>query len=200
MASSGWRDAFDVYAYALNTDTGETINLLNQTGSGTNDTGWQTVNVEIPTTGNYKFVFVSGTFDETFGTAAGASLYIDNVNVGAAPGALSYSQLLANLTEAGALTSIAMSEDGDTVSIADFGAESTAGQVRVYSWNGSAWIQKGVDLVGESPGDAVTKMCPIVLLITTLLMAVRYRCTPMLMFMGATYCMGPIWCQRNPSM
>ena len=156
--AQGGSDAFDVYAYALNTDTGETINLLNQTGSGTNDSGWQTVNVEIPTTGNYKFVFVSGTFDETFGTPAGASLYIDNVNVGAAPGALSYSQLLANLTEAGALTSIAMSEDGDTVSIADFGAESTAGQVRVYSWNGSAWIQKGVDLVGESPGDAVSSI------------------------------------------
>ena len=154
--AQGGSDAFDVYAYALNTDTGETINLLNQTGSGTNDSGWQTVNVDIPTTGNYKFVFVSGTFDETFGTVAGASLYIDNVNVGAAPGALSYSQLLANLTEAGALTSIAMSEDGNTVSIADFGAESTAGQVRVYSWDGSAWIQKGADLVGEAPGDAVS--------------------------------------------
>ena len=156
--AQGGSDAFDIYAYALNTDTGETINLLNETGSGINDSGWQTVTVEIPTTGNYKFVFVSGTFDESFGTAAGASLYIDNVNVGAAPGALSYSQLLANLTEAGALTSIAMSEDGDTVSIADFGAESTAGQVRVYSWNGSAWIQKGVDLVGESPGDAVSSI------------------------------------------
>ncbi|MDA9825938.1 flagellin [Porticoccaceae bacterium] len=156
--AQGGSDAFDVYAYALNTDTGETINLLNQTGSGTNDSGWQTVNVDIPTTGNYKFVFVSGTFDETFGTLAGASLYIDNVNVGAAPGALSYSQLLANLTEAGALTSIAMSEDGNTVSIADFGAESTAGQVRVYSWDGSAWIQKGADLVGEAPGDAVSSI------------------------------------------
>ena len=156
--AQGGGDAFDVYAYALNTDTGETINLLNQTGSGTNDSGWQTVNVEIPTTGNYKFVFVSGTFDETFGTVAGASLYIDNVNVGAAPGALSYSQLLANLTEAGSLTSIAMSEDGDTVSIADFGAESTAGQVRVYSWDGSAWVQKGADLVGEALGDAVSSI------------------------------------------
>ena len=156
--AQGGGDAFDVYAYALNTDTGETINLLNQTGSGTNDSGWQTVNVEIPTTGNYKFVFVSGTFDETFGLAAGASLYIDNVNVGAAPGALSYSQLLANLTEAGSLTSIAMSEDGDTVSIADFGAESTAGQVRVYSWDGSAWVQKGADLVGEALGDAVSSI------------------------------------------
>ena len=156
--AQGGSDAFDVYAYALNTDTGETINLLNQTGTGRGDSGWQTVNVEIPTTGNYKFVFVSGTFDETFGMAAGASLYIDNVNVGAAPGALSYSQLLANLTAGGALSSIAMSEDGNTVSIADFGAESTAGQVRVYSWNGSAWVQKGIDLVGEAVGDAVSSL------------------------------------------
>ena len=101
---------------------------------------------------------MSGTFDETFGLAAGASLYIDNVSVGAADGALSYSQLLANLTEAGSLTSIAMSEDGNTVSIADFGAESTAGQVRVWDWNGSAWIQKGTDLVGEAPGDAVSSI------------------------------------------
>ena len=93
--AQGGSDAIDVYAYALNTDTGETINLLNQTGSGRGDSGWQTVNVDIPTTGNYKFVFVSGTFDETFGLAAGASLYIDNVSVGAADGALSYSQLLA---------------------------------------------------------------------------------------------------------
>ena len=51
-----------------------------------------------------------------------------------------------------------MSEDGNTVSIADFGAESTAGQVRVYSWDGSAWIQKGADLVGEAPGDAVSSI------------------------------------------
>ena len=150
--AKGGSDAYDVYAYALNTDTGATINLLNQTGSGRSDSGWQTVNVNIPTTGNYKFIFVSGTFDETFGRAAGASLFIDNVTVGAG----SYAQLLANLTEAGALASIAMSDDGNTVSFADFGAKGNAGQVRVYNWNGSAWVKKGADLIGEASGDAAS--------------------------------------------
>ena len=37
--AQGGSDAIDVYAYALNTDTGETINLLNQTGSGRGDSG-----------------------------------------------------------------------------------------------------------------------------------------------------------------
>ena len=150
--AQGGSDAYDVYAYALNTDTGETINLLNQTGSGTSDSGWQTVSVNIPTTGNYKFIFISGSFDETFGRGAGASLYIDNVSVSAG----SYSQLLANLTEAGALASIAMSDDGNTVSFADFGAKGNAGQIRVYNWTGSAWVKKGSDIIGDASGDAAS--------------------------------------------
>ena len=46
---------------------------------------WQRASVSIPETksGNeYKFVFVSGTYDRTGGTAAGALLYIDNISVG----------------------------------------------------------------------------------------------------------------------
>ena len=61
------------------TSTGNTIELLNETGVGNSDTG--IINVNRVTSGNYKFVFVSGTFDETFGTVAGASLYVDNVDV-----------------------------------------------------------------------------------------------------------------------
>lgn len=84
--SFDWRavagaDAYDIYAYLLNTDTGATIPLLNQTGSGVGDTGWQTVTNTVNTAGNYKFVFISGTFDESFGTAAGASLLVDNVSI-----------------------------------------------------------------------------------------------------------------------
>ena len=84
--SFDWRavagaDAYDIYAYLLNTDTGATIPLLNQTGSGAGDTGWQTVTNTVNTSGNYKFVFISGTFDESFGRAAGASLLVDNVSV-----------------------------------------------------------------------------------------------------------------------
>lgn len=79
--AQGGDDAFDVYAYLLNVDTGATVELLNQTGVGTSATSWATKTTTVNSTGTYKFVFVSGTFDETFGRAAGASLYIDNVRV-----------------------------------------------------------------------------------------------------------------------
>ena len=77
----GGADASDVYAYLLNTDTGFTVELLNETGTGSGDTGWQNVTSTVSSGGNYKFVFVSGTFDETGGFAAGASLFVDNVSV-----------------------------------------------------------------------------------------------------------------------
>lgn len=86
----GGADAYDVYAYLLNVDDGSTVQLLNATGTSTSDTGWLTVNQSIPSAGNYKFVFLSGTFDYSFGRAAGASLYIDDVAVtggGKPPGA-----------------------------------------------------------------------------------------------------------------
>lgn len=79
--AQGGSDAYDVYAYLLNVDDGSSVELLNQTGSGTGDTGWQTATQTISSGGNYKFVFVSGTFDESFGRAAGGSLYVDNVTV-----------------------------------------------------------------------------------------------------------------------
>ena len=79
--AKGGADAFDVYAYLLNVNTGESLELLNQTGAGTADSGWQTVTKTINASGDFKFVFVSGTFDETFGQAAGASLFINNVTV-----------------------------------------------------------------------------------------------------------------------
>ncbi|MAT55534.1 MAG: hypothetical protein CMN32_13740 [Saprospirales bacterium] len=46
--------------------------------------------------------------------------------------------------------------DANTIAIgAPFndGNGGTAGHVRVYSWNGSAWTQKGADLDGEAAGD-----------------------------------------------
>ena len=79
--AAGGGDAYDVYAYLLNVDNGQTVQLLDATGTGTSDTGWQTVSMPITTAGNYKFVFLSGTFDESFGRVAGASLYIDDVTV-----------------------------------------------------------------------------------------------------------------------
>jgi len=79
--AQGGGDAYDVYAYLLNTDTGATFPLLNESGSsGAMTTSWATVEETVPEDGNYKFVFVSGTFDATGGTAAGARLYIDNID------------------------------------------------------------------------------------------------------------------------
>ncbi|MEY2659578.1 MAG: hypothetical protein RLZZ123_750 [Pseudomonadota bacterium] len=72
------QDNFDVYAYLLNVADGSTVPLLNETGGVTN---WATKTVTVPSSGAYKFVFIAGTFDATGGTAAGAQLYIDNVNV-----------------------------------------------------------------------------------------------------------------------
>ena len=45
--------------------------------------------------------------------------------------------------------------DGNTVAIgapSNDGAGTNAGHVRVYTWNGSAWLQKGIDIDGGGPG------------------------------------------------
>ena len=51
----------------------------------------------------------------------------------------------------------ALSDDGNTLAIGSylFDLNSTAnpGRVRVFDWNGSAWVQRGNDLIGERPGD-----------------------------------------------
>jgi Secretion system C-terminal sorting domain/FG-GAP repeat len=53
-------------------------------------------------------------------------------------------------------TSVSMSADGLTLAIGAIGNDgngSAAGQVRVYSYNGSAWVQQGADIDGEAPSD-----------------------------------------------
>lgn len=73
-------DAYDVYAYLLNTKTGATIKLLDETGTvAGEDTGWRNVETTVNQEGTYKFVFISGTFDESGGRKAGAELFVDNV-------------------------------------------------------------------------------------------------------------------------
>ena len=52
--------------------------------------------------------------------------------------------------------SVSLSSDGNTVAIGapyNDGAGSWAGHVRVYHWNGSAWVQQGADIDGEAAGD-----------------------------------------------
>jgi hypothetical protein len=52
--------------------------------------------------------------------------------------------------------SVSMNEDGTKVAIGapyNDGTGSDRGHVRVYQWNGSAWVQLGADIDGEDAGD-----------------------------------------------
>ena len=74
--AQGGADDYDVYAYLLNVDTGETVEILNDTGTTTT---WQSESLTIADEGTYKFVFVGGTYDASGGLAAGAQLFVDNI-------------------------------------------------------------------------------------------------------------------------
>jgi flagellin-like hook-associated protein FlgL len=74
--AEGGQDSYDVYAYLLNVDNGSTVKLLDSTGTTTQ---WATQSATVPTAGNYKFVFVSGSFDQTGGRLLGARLFVDNI-------------------------------------------------------------------------------------------------------------------------
>ncbi|MEH3132186.1 MAG: Ig-like domain-containing protein [Mycolicibacterium neoaurum] len=80
--ASGGADAFDVVGYIVDVDTGRTEIMLNATGANASTVQPVTVvNYLVNTAGNYRFVFVAGTWDATQGLAAGAKLSIDNVKV-----------------------------------------------------------------------------------------------------------------------
>ena len=52
--------------------------------------------------------------------------------------------------------SVALSADGTRVAVGGYFNDETgsnAGHVRVYEWDGSAWVQKGSDIDGEGAGD-----------------------------------------------
>ena len=57
-------NAYDVYAYLLDADTGSATELLNSYGNST--TGWTNVTHTVSTDGSYYFVFVAGSFDYDF--------------------------------------------------------------------------------------------------------------------------------------
>ena len=80
--AQGGSDAFDAFGYLMNADTGVSRIVLDRTGANASaTTPWATASVDVPTSGNWFFVFVAGTWDATGGRAAGGSLYIDNVKV-----------------------------------------------------------------------------------------------------------------------
>jgi flagellin len=80
--ATGGNDAFDVFAYLIDVDSGEATVILNETGGADGEsTPLSSVELLIEKSSNYKFVFVSGTFDYSFGRAAGASLMLDNIRI-----------------------------------------------------------------------------------------------------------------------
>ena len=95
--SIGSSDAYDAFGYLVNTDTGATIELLNATGaSASASRPWGTTTVAMSgvsgfTAGNYKYVFINGTWDASGGMAEGAFLAIDDVSVSNSAPALTVS-------------------------------------------------------------------------------------------------------------
>jgi hypothetical protein len=73
-------DAYNIFAYMVERDTGNYITLLRSYGAtNTSGTTWSTQTVTVSTPGAYKFVFVSGGWDYTGGQYIGSSMWIDNV-------------------------------------------------------------------------------------------------------------------------
>jgi hypothetical protein len=71
-------DDYHVFGYLLNTANCTQTEVIDSTGE---ISLWQTETVAIPSDGTYRFVFISGTYDKSFGKAAGATLYLDNINL-----------------------------------------------------------------------------------------------------------------------
>lgn len=88
--AQGGTDAYDIFAYLINIRTGVVIELANRTGESTSaSTPWIKESRIITAaqaspdwqTGDYKFVFVSGSYDASGGQWTGASLYVTNIAV-----------------------------------------------------------------------------------------------------------------------
>jgi len=67
-------DDFHVAGYLIDSNNQITL-AINETGKNRGGT----ISVEVPTSDNYRFVFVTGTFDRSGGRAVGASMTIDNI-------------------------------------------------------------------------------------------------------------------------
>jgi len=76
-AASGDKDDFHIFGYLLNVDTCEQTEVLDATGLAS---AWQRTRASVTEEGNYRFVFVSGSYDQTWGGAAGALLWIDDIS------------------------------------------------------------------------------------------------------------------------
>ena len=82
----GGGDAYDIFAWLQEWGTNDASDiqqvLLNQTQSSVGgDSGWQTVTASVSVNGTYSFGFMCGTFDYSGGNAAGANLYVTDIEV-----------------------------------------------------------------------------------------------------------------------
>ncbi|HEY0943814.1 MAG TPA: Ig domain-containing protein [Opitutaceae bacterium] len=83
----GSSDAYDVFGYIVNVDNGQAQILLNATGnSGSATQPWTKVTATVSASGNYRFVFICGSFDFSFGGALGASLLLDSIEITSSSG------------------------------------------------------------------------------------------------------------------
>ena len=74
--AEGDHDWYHVASYIVDTNDDITM-ALNEFGQTTDD--WQYLSVAVPKTDTYRFVFVNGTWDQSNGLRAGASMKIDDV-------------------------------------------------------------------------------------------------------------------------
>ena len=141
--AQGGADAYDVYAYLVDINTGAKVQLLNQTGASATDfTSWTRKSTVVPTAGNYKFVFVSGSWDETGGNAAGAKLFVDNITTTAttvdaltanqisdlkSAVSYSYAHTASTVINGTTISATATSAIGTAASISNFAANINAG-------------------------------------------------------------------------
>lgn len=82
----GGGDAYDIFAWLQEWGTSDGTDiqqvLLNQTQNSVGgDSGWQTVTASVSVNGTYSFGFMCGTFDYSGGKAAGANLYVTDIEV-----------------------------------------------------------------------------------------------------------------------
>ena len=142
-------DAYDVFAYLLK-DDGSVQILLNETQSSSGgDTGWLEITDTVTTTGNYKFVFVSGTFDYSFGGVAGASLYVTGIEtqVGTLSGGININGGTGILVSHTSPNTITITNTGDgtgggATTLNDLTDVNTSGVVagNILQYNGSSWV------------------------------------------------------------
>ena len=77
--ADGALDAGDIFAYLLDVDTGDTIELIDFTQTAPGATAFATQTTNVTRTGNYKFVFINGSYDATGGYLLGADMYVNNI-------------------------------------------------------------------------------------------------------------------------